>query len=99
MICARTSEDSSKHEIMPLTIVQKIAVHTIRLYQRTLSPDTGWFSYRYPYGACRFTPTCSTYTLQAIERRGVLLGTLLGMRRVLRCHPWQAGGFDPVIKS
>ena len=46
--------------------------------------------------SCRFEPTCSMYMYQAIEKKGVLRGTVLGLRRLLRCHPFTAGGFDPV---
>lgn len=45
---------------------------------------------------CRFSPTCSEYTYQAVEKYGVFKGLYLGVRRVLRCHPWSAGGYDPV---
>lgn len=60
----------------------------IRLYQRTLS--------RVLPPSCRFTPSCSEYTYQAIARYGVLRGGWLGVRRISRCHPWNPGGFDPV---
>lgn len=83
---------------MRVSIAQKTIVQILRLYQRTLSLDTGWFSYHYPYGVCRFSPTCSEYTIQAVERFGVFWGAVYGARRVLRCHPWQSGGFDPVTK-
>jgi hypothetical protein len=46
--------------------------------------------------ACRFYPSCSVYASKSIEKYGVLKGTLLGMRRLARCHPWNAGGYDPV---
>ena len=46
--------------------------------------------------SCRFTPSCSLYTLQAIEKYGLLKGILMGTWRILRCHPFSKGGFDPV---
>jgi putative membrane protein insertion efficiency factor len=45
---------------------------------------------------CRYSPTCSQYTYQAIERYGIFKGLLLGIKRVLRCHPWSEGGKDPL---
>ena len=46
--------------------------------------------------ACRFEPTCSEYAAEAIERHGVFKGSVMTLGRLLRCHPWSAGGFDPV---
>lgn len=68
--------------------VRKIFLALIRIYQLVLSPMLG--------PRCRFYPTCSCYTHAAIERFGVLRGTWLGMRRIARCHPFNAGGYDPV---
>lgn len=65
-----------------------IAVGAIRLYQQTLSRITP--------GHCRFHPTCSQYAVEAITRYGVWQGGGLAARRVLRCHPWNPGGYDPV---
>ena len=76
--------------------MKSLALGLIRLYQRTLSPDHGWLKARHPHGFCRFQPTCSQYTYQAVERFGVFKGTYLGLRRILRCHPWSQGGPDPV---
>ena len=60
----------------------------IRGYQRAISPLLG--------PRCRFYPSCSEYTARAVRRHGALRGSYLGVRRVLRCHPWNAGGFDEV---
>ena len=46
--------------------------------------------------SCGFTPTCSEYTKQALERYGVILGVFYGMKRILRCHPWQKNHYDPL---
>lgn len=60
----------------------------IRGYQLLISPLLG--------SNCRFYPSCSSYTLEAIERHGPLKGSWLGLKRILRCHPFSAGGVDPV---
>ncbi len=60
----------------------------IKLYQWTISPLLG--------PRCRFYPSCSHYTLEAIEEHGVIKGLGYGLRRVSRCHPLDPGGFDPV---
>jgi putative membrane protein insertion efficiency factor len=64
------------------------AVILIRSYQLIISPVIG--------PGCRFTPSCSTYALEAISRYGILKGTILAGKRLARCHPWNIGGPDPV---
>ncbi|HEX9755087.1 MAG TPA: membrane protein insertion efficiency factor YidD [Gemmatimonadales bacterium] len=63
-------------------------VGLIRGYQRVVSPALP--------RSCRFAPSCSQYTLEAVSRHGVVRGGWLGLRRVARCHPFHPGGFDPV---
>lgn len=68
--------------------LRRASIGLIRVYRRYLSPMLP--------AACRYTPSCSLYTLQAIEKYGVLRGVPMGVLRVLRCHPFARGGFDPV---
>lgn len=79
-----------------MTMLSKVLLFVLRLYQKTLSPDHGWFRSRHPHGFCRFSPTCSEYAVQAIEKYGATRGIVLACSRVFRCHPWSSGGFDPV---
>jgi uncharacterized protein len=78
---------SRKQEIVKALVVFFATVF-IRAYQLLISPLVG--------PACRFSPSCSQYALEAICRYGAFKGLLLAIRRLLRCHPWHAGGFDPV---
>lgn len=79
-----------------MTMLSRALVFLLRLYQQTISPDHGWFHNRHPYGFCRFYPTCSGYAIQAIKKHGVVRGIVLACSRLVRCHPWSGGGFDPV---
>ncbi|PWB38799.1 MAG: membrane protein insertion efficiency factor YidD [Parcubacteria group bacterium] len=69
----------------------------IRLYQHTLSPDTGWFKIYYPHGFCPYDPHCSEYSHQAFYKYGVFRGLYKSISRLLRCHPWARGGADPLL--
>lgn len=72
------------------------ALGMIWLYQRTLSPDHGFLRHVFPYGYCKFHPTCSDYMKQAVLKYGFFRGLGKGMARILRCHPFSRGGFDPI---
>ena len=72
-------------------MLAKIAIKISYVYQLTLSLLIG--------NQCRFFPSCSHYTQEAIELHGVVKGCCLGGKRILRCHPWHVGGFDPVPGS
>jgi hypothetical protein len=67
--------------------IDRTALAALDLYRRWISPLLP--------PACRYLPTCSDYCAQAIARRGLLAGTGLALRRLLRCHPWSRGGWDP----
>jgi len=78
-------------------MLKKAILKFIRFYQKT--------SFFHSYilrlffisdRTCRFTPTCSNYTYQAVEKYGVNKGLFLALKRIIRCHPWNKGGFDPL---
>lgn len=73
-----------------------IAIKIIKIYQKTFSLDHGWFRFLFPYGYCRFKPTCSEYAIAALEKYGLIRGGFMSLWRVLRCNPWNKGGWDPV---
>lgn len=70
-----------------MQIVKNLCLKLISIYR--------YFS-KFTPSVCRFEPTCSEYTYEAIEKFGVIKGCYLGIRRILRCHPYSKGGFDPV---
>ena len=69
-------------------MIRAALIGLVRGYRLLLSPWLG--------SACRFTPTCSAYSLQALEQHGAAAGSYLTFARIARCHPWCAGGHDPV---
>ena len=73
-----------------------IALKLIRLYQKTLSPDTGLLSYKHPHGFCRFYPNCSEYGYQSIEKYGIIKGGFFMLKRIIKCNPFNKGGIDPI---
>lgn len=68
--------------------MKKIAILIIKFYRLFISP------LKPP--TCRFVPTCSEYALQAIEKYGIIHGGIMAVRRILRCHPFHPGGYDPI---
>lgn len=68
--------------------MRQLTLLSLRTYKRWISPLLP--------SACRFYPTCSEYMAQAVEAHGVVRGVWMGLRRLLRCHPFHEGGFDPV---
>lgn len=81
-----------------ISILINLLLKSIRVYQSTLSPDHGPLRALFPFGVCRYNPTCSHYAHQAISRFGIR-GIPLALRRVLRCHPGHPGGADPLPTS
>lgn len=69
-------------------MMKTLLIWLIKVYRSLISP-------LFP-PSCRFQPTCSQYALEAVETFGVFRGGILAMQRILRCHPWHAGGYDPV---
>lgn len=68
--------------------MKKLLLRSIRFYQTAISPHTK--------PKCKYYPTCSQYTYEAIEVHGALKGAFMGIWRILRCNPWSKGGYDPV---
>lgn len=70
------------------SIAQKLLIALIHFYQGAISVHTP--------AACRFTPTCSQYAIEALQKHGVIKGSWLALKRILRCNPWGGSGYDPV---
>jgi len=75
---------------------RNLVIFLIKVYQKTLSFDHGPLKLFYPYGFCRFTPSCSEYGIEAFSKYGIIRGGLMTAWRILRCNPWNKGGHDPV---
>jgi putative membrane protein insertion efficiency factor len=71
-----------------MTVPKVVLITLVKMYRLLLSPSLG--------SSCRFEPTCSAYSLQALELHGAVAGTYLTLGRLVRCHPWCDGGLDPV---
>lgn len=80
--------------------MKKIVLAWISFYQKHLNFSQPWLKTLFlTDAACRFRPTCSQYSYQAIERYGILKGLFLAFKRIIRCHPWSKGGWDPLPRS
>lgn len=78
-------------------IPKKLFVFLINVYQALLSPDhSPLFKHRHPHGFCRFYPSCSQYTKEAIEKHGAVKGFGLGFKRIIKCNPWAEPKVDKV---
>lgn len=77
--------------------MKKLVLKFIKFYQRTIGFRKGFLkTFFLVDSACKYSPTCSDYTYQAIETYGVLRGSIIGLKRIVRCHPFAKGGYDPV---
>ncbi|MBO7470916.1 MAG: membrane protein insertion efficiency factor YidD [Bacteroidaceae bacterium] len=72
----------------PIKLLNWLLIMFVRIYQRFISPLTP--------PSCRFTPTCSQYAVEALQKYGPFKGLWLAVKRLLRCHPWGGSGYDPV---
>lgn len=71
--------------------MKNIFIFLINLYKKTLSPILNYFGIK-----CKYYPTCSEYSKQAIEKYGIIKGCFLGIKRILKCNPFSKGGYDPL---
>lgn len=71
--------------------MKKLAIFLIKLYKKYISPFVQFCGIK-----CKFYPTCSEYTVEAIEKYGFIKGFFLGMKRILKCNPFSKGGYDPL---
>ena len=72
-------------------MIRRLLIGVVKAYRLTLSPWIG--------GACRFTPSCSVYSIEALEKHGAAAGSYLTVSRIARCNPWCEGGHDPVPQA
>ncbi|MCH5233962.1 MAG: membrane protein insertion efficiency factor YidD [Muribaculaceae bacterium] len=68
--------------------MRHLLIYLVKFYQYAISPH-------FP-AACRYTPTCSAYAVEALKKHGAIKGSWLAMKRIARCHPWGGSGYDPV---
>lgn len=71
--------------------MKRLFIETIKIYKKTISPILSYFGIK-----CKYYPTCSEYTMQAIQKYGIIKGCFLGIKRILKCNPFSKGGYDPL---
>jgi len=69
-------------------LIKELFIFLIKIYQKGISPWTP--------ASCRYTPTCSSYSIEAFQKHGLLKGFVLAIKRISNCHPWGGDGYDPV---
>jgi len=78
-------------------MIKKIFIFLIKAYQKTISPDHGIIGKSFfPGGACKYHPTCSQYSIDAISKHGIIKGAWLSAKRISRCNPFSKGGHDSI---
>jgi hypothetical protein len=80
----------------PSALLKRTAILIVRGYQLLISPIFGRFGFFLSNPGCRFYPNCSTYAIQAVEKHGAGKGSIVALKRILRCHPFSQGGADPL---
>ncbi len=71
--------------------MKRLFIEIIKIYKKTISPILSYFGIK-----CKYYPTCSEYTMQAIQKYGIIRGCFLGIKRILKCNPFSKGGYDPL---
>ncbi len=74
----------------------RLLIASIALYQKTISPDHGFFYFLYGARRCRFFPSCSDYAIASLRQYGLGTGIMLSLKRIVHCNPFCVGGYDPV---
>ena len=87
VVCEASSGPTGKNRPVPTSVLAWMLILLVRLYQIVLGPVLG--------GHCRFTPSCSVYFIQAVQKYGAIKGACQGLARICRCHPFHSGGHDP----
>ncbi len=78
--------------------MKQILILIIKTYQKTLSPDHGWLKAKFPYGFCRFYPSCSEYAIVSIKHHGAVKGIMLSLTRISKCNPFTPPQINNPIK-